>query len=69
MSDRDVKGSATPRDSHASSIDAVIALYQKDIDRTLLRENLKLSPEERLTKLTAVLELVEELRRAGRVQP
>ena len=68
MSERDVPESGRPRASHASSIDAVIAVYQKDIDQTLLRENLKLTPQERLQKLAAVLELVAEVRRAGRVR-
>jgi len=31
--------------------DPVIEVYKKDIDRTLLRENLKLTVEQRLTKL------------------
>ena len=68
MSERDVPESGTSRAPHASSIDAVIAVYQKDIDQTLLRENLKLTPQERLQKLAAVLELVAEVRRAGRVR-
>lgn len=31
--------------------DPVIEPFKKDVDRTLLRENLKLSPEERLRKM------------------
>ncbi len=31
--------------------DPVIEVFKKDIDRTLLRENLKLTPEERLRKM------------------
>ena len=31
--------------------DPVIDAYKKDIDRTLIRENLKLTPEQRLLKL------------------
>jgi hypothetical protein len=34
--------------------DPVIEAYKRDVDRTLLRENLKLSPEERLLKLPLV---------------
>ena len=37
-----------------------------DVDRTLLRENLKLSFEERARKHLRVLQMVEELRRAGK---
>ena len=38
----------------------------RDVDRTLLHENLKLSFEERAQKHLRVLEMVEELRRAGK---
>ena len=31
--------------------DPVVEAYKRDVDRTLLRENLKLTPEERLLKL------------------
>ncbi len=48
-----------------SSIDDIIELYKKDVDRTLLRENLKLTPTERLEKLMGMQKCVEELRRAG----
>ena len=43
--------------------DPVIEHYEKDIDRTLLRENLRLTVEERLRRLQDALRLVEELRR------
>ena len=46
--------------------DPVIEAYKKDVDRTLLRENLKLTPEERLRKLIELQRFAEELRRAGR---
>lgn len=46
--------------------DPVIDCYRKDVDRGLLRENLKLSPEQRVRRLTAFLEFLAELRRAGR---
>lgn len=46
--------------------DPLIEAYKKDIDRTLLRENLKLSPEERLRKLMQLQRFADELRRAGR---
>jgi hypothetical protein len=47
-------------------IDSVIEDYKKDIDRTLLRENLRLTVEERFRKLMAMQRFAEELRRAGR---
>jgi hypothetical protein len=46
--------------------DPVIEAYKKDIDRTLLRENLKLTPEERLLKLQDFVRLAVALREAGR---
>jgi hypothetical protein len=46
--------------------DPVIEAYKKDIDRTLIRENLKLTPDERLKNLERLQEFAEELRRAGK---
>ena len=46
--------------------DPVIDAYKKDVDRTLLRENLKLTPEQRIRKLTELCRFAEELRQAGR---
>lgn len=46
--------------------DPVIEAYKKDIDRTLLRENLKLTPEQRVLKLMELQRFAEELRRAGK---
>ena len=46
--------------------DPVIETYKKDVDRTLLRENLRLSVEQRFEKLMALQRFAEELRRAGR---
>ncbi len=46
--------------------DPVVEAYKKDVDRTLLRENLKLSVEDRLLKLIELQRFAEELRRAGR---
>jgi hypothetical protein len=43
----------------------VIEAYKKDVDRTLIRENLRLTPEERLLKLHLLRLLAEELHRAG----
>ncbi|HLG15114.1 MAG TPA: hypothetical protein VJH03_11515 [Blastocatellia bacterium] len=46
--------------------DPVVEAYKKDIDRTLIRENLKLSVDERFEKLMMLQRFAEELRRAGR---
>jgi hypothetical protein len=44
----------------------VIEAFKKDIDRTLIRENLKRSPEERLLNLMQLQRFAHELRQAGR---
>jgi hypothetical protein len=45
--------------------DPVIEAYKRDIDRTLLRENLKLTVEERFMKLMELQRFATELRLAG----
>jgi len=45
-------------------VDPVIEAYKKDVDRALLRSNLKLTPEQRLMNLQNFLNAIEELRRA-----
>ena len=45
---------------------AVIEAYKKHVDRTLLRENLKLTVQERVLKLMRLQWLADEVRRAGR---
>jgi hypothetical protein len=46
-------------------IDPVVEVYMKDVDRTLLRENLKLTVDERFRKFERFMEYVYELREAG----
>ncbi len=46
--------------------DPVIEAYKKDVDRTLLRENLKLTVDERFRKFRAFMRQVIGLRDAGR---
>jgi hypothetical protein len=45
--------------------DPVIEAYKKDVDRTLLRERLRRTPEERILDLMELQKMAEELRRAG----
>jgi hypothetical protein len=45
--------------------DPVIEAYKVHIDRSLLRQNLMRTPEERWANLTAAQGLAEEVRRAG----
>lgn len=47
-------------------IDPVIEAYKKDVDRSLLRKALKLTPDERLRELMRLQAFAAELRRAGR---
>ena len=44
--------------------DPVIEAYKKDVDRTLLIENLKLTPAQRAEKLESFVEMLIELREA-----
>lgn len=53
-------------DLFAFDPDPVIEAYKKDVDRTLIRENLKLTVDERVRKMIAMLRFVEEVRRSGR---
>lgn len=66
--------SIAPADQHAillsdrnTSIerDPVVETYKKDVDRTLLKENLRLSHEDRLLKLIEHQRFADELRKAG----
>ena len=52
-------------DSAAANTDNV-GDFMRDVDRTLLRENLKLTFEQRARKHLRVLQIVEELRQAGK---
>jgi hypothetical protein len=53
--------------SERSSIDDIIDVYKRDVDRTLIRERLTRSIEERLEDLMELQRFAEELHRAGRV--
>ena len=55
-----------PPDLERLEPDPVIEAYKRDIDRTLLRENLEHSVEERFLRLMELQRFAAELRRAGR---
>jgi hypothetical protein len=55
-----------PRIKSTIPTDPVIEAYKKDVDPTLLQENLRLTVEERLQKLMALQKFADELRRAGK---
>lgn len=50
----------------ADLADRVVEAYKRDVDRTLLRENLALTVEERLEKFERFMEFLEEVRESGR---
>ena len=52
-----MKGDAVNRD--------LVREHMRDIDRTLLRENLKLTPAQRLDKFVRFARFTSKLRRAG----
>jgi hypothetical protein len=57
----------SPRDVYVDlGPDPVIDAFKKDIDRTLIRENLKLTPDERVRKLQDFMKFVDGLRGAPR---
>lgn len=72
MSHAETKPQASQRDTSLPEDlvplppDPVIEVYKRDIDRTLLRENLKLTVEQRLEELMELQRFAEELRKAGR---
>jgi hypothetical protein len=45
--------------------DPVVEFYKQGVDRTLLRQNLRRSVDERILNLMDLQRLAEELRRAG----
>ena len=60
MVDRD-RGGTSPLEP-----DPVIEAYKKDVDRTLLRQNLKRTVDERLRDLVRLQRFADEWRRAAR---
>ena len=46
--------------------DPVIEAYRSGIDRTLIRQNLRLTVDERFEQLMSLQKLAEELRAAGK---
>jgi len=58
---------AADRGEYNDGMDAVIAAYKRDVDRTLLRENLRLTPDQRARELMELLSAAEEFQRAGAV--
>ena len=53
------------RPAQALEPDPVIEAYKRDVDRSLIRENLRRSVQERFDRLVALGRFADELRRAG----
>ena len=49
-----------------SSIDDIIDVYKRDVDRTLLREQLRKTPDERVRELMQLERFADKLREAVR---
>lgn len=47
------------------SIQAIIEIYKRDLDLSLIKENLKLTHEQRLRKMQAFVNFAAKRRRAG----
>ncbi len=65
----DEGGAALPQLAPADFFDPVIEAYKNDVDRTLLRENLKLTFEERVRKAQSMHDSIARLRGAARQRP
>jgi hypothetical protein len=48
------------------SPDPVVEYFKKDVDRTLLREHLKLTPQQRLEKLVGFMRSLDRLKASRR---
>ncbi len=55
-----------PQNDDGFEPDPVIDAYKKDVDRPLIREQLRRSVEERVRNMIAALRFAEGLREAGR---
>ena len=49
-----------------TDLDPVIEAYKKDVDVTLIRENLRLTVDQRFQQLMKLQQFAEDLRNAGR---
>ena len=62
----DEPGSRQDAPAGASTADPVIEAYKRHVDRTLLLENLKKTPHERVLALIALQKVAREARKAGK---
>jgi hypothetical protein len=47
--------------------DPVVEAYKAHVDRTLISENLRLSPDQRVRQLQQLVRFADELKKAGRL--
>jgi len=47
-------------------VDPIVEAYKRDVDVTLIRENLRLTVDQRFQQLMELQRFAEDLRRAGR---
>ena len=60
-------GTMNPSSNDLSqSVDPVVEAYKRDIDWSLVRENLRKTPEERVLGLIDLIRLADEAQKAGR---
>ena len=64
--DNGYTGAMRARSGPSVPPDPVTEYFKKDVDRSLLREHLKLTPQQRLEKLVAFMRSLDELRRLRR---
>lgn len=65
-SDKSLENPSAQSESSSAYCDPVIEFYKKDVDRTLLRENLRLSVEERIRKAESLHRSIDQWRGAAR---
>ena len=53
-------------DDERLELDPVVEVYKRDVDRTLIREQLRRSVDERVRNMIAALRFAEALHEAGR---
>ncbi len=61
-----MKRPASPKEVPALPPDPVIDAYKEGVDRTLIRENLRLTPDQRVRKMLRFREAVNQIRGAAR---
>jgi hypothetical protein len=62
----DAPSSPSPADNGRLDPDPVIEVYRRDVDRTLIREQLRRSIDERVRRMISALRFATALREAGR---